>query len=349
MDVKAEAADARRGLDRALGWLEEKPLVVIVAAAAATIGTSMVLASYAGWPHVFHVVHRTRSFAWLIVCFLSELVAYAGYILTVRDMARVEDGADIGIRLSTQAVVGGFGVFAATRGSGGFAVDYWAFRRGGVGRRDALARVLGLGFLEYLMLSIAALLASAVLFAALDGHASLGVTLPSLVAVPIFALAFWATSPGRAERLSRPRAGMIRRTLADSVAGARYVRTLLFSPREHGLGLVGNALYWTGDMVCLWAALQIVDAQITFAKLVLAYSGGYVLTRRALPLGGAGFVEVALTIALVGMGMKFVPALIGVIIYRLFNFWLPIIPALWFMPAIGDLRRRFRAAERRTV
>ena len=131
MDVKADAAQARRGLDRALGWLEEKPLVVILTAAAATVGTSIVLASFAGWPHVLHVVYRGHSWEWLLVCLVSEVVAYAGYVLTVRDMARVDGGEDMSIGRSTQAVVGGFGVFAATRGSGGFAVDYWAFRRVG--------------------------------------------------------------------------------------------------------------------------------------------------------------------------------------------------------------------------
>jgi uncharacterized membrane protein YbhN (UPF0104 family) len=165
----------------------------------------------------------------------------------------------------------------------------------------------------------------------------------------VFAVALWATSPRRVERLSKPREGAVKRRLADSVAGAGYVRRLLTSPREHGLGLVGNALYWGGDIVCLWAALQIVGVNIGAAALVLAYSVGYVLMRRALPLGGAGFVEVALTLALVGMRVKFVPALVGVIIYPLFNFWGPIVPALWFMPAIGELRRRFRAAERRTA
>lgn len=132
---------------------------------------------------------------------------------------------------------------------------------------------------------------------------------------------------------------------AYSVAGAHYVRRLVASPREHGLGLVGNALYWSGDIFCLWAALQIVGAHITVSALVLAYSGGYVLTRRALPAGGAGIVEAALTFALVGMGMRFVPVLVGVIIHRLFNFWLPIVPAVFFMPAIREMRTRFRAAD----
>jgi uncharacterized membrane protein YbhN (UPF0104 family) len=138
----------------------------------------------------------------------------------------------------------------------------------------------------------------------------------------------------------------VRRLVADSVAGAAMVRTLLTSPREHGLGVLGNSLYWAGDIACLWAALQLVGAHPTAAALVLAYSGGYVLTRRALPAGGAGFVEVALTFALTGIGVPLAHALIAVVVYRLFNFWLPIVPALAFIPAIRELRQRFSDAGR---
>ena len=88
-----------------------------------------------------------------------------------------------------------------------------------------------------------------------------------------------------------------------------------------------------------------MEVEISASLLVLAYSGAYVFTRRALPAGGAGVVELALTVALVGMGVRFAPALVGVVVYRLFNFWLPIIPALALMPAIRDLRERFHKAE----
>lgn len=331
-------------------WLDEKPLVVVLAAGGATIGTILVLCSYAGWAPVLHLAFAPHAWAWLIVCLLGEVFAYGGYALTIRDMARVADGEELGLAVSAKVVVGGFGVFAATRGSGGFAVDYWAFRSSGTPKREAVARVLGLGFLEYAMLSIAALLASALLFLGLDGHASKAATLPSLVIVPVAAVAFWATSPTRVRRLSRPRRGAVRRRLANGVAGASYVRRLLTSPREHGLGVLGNGAYWGGDILCLWAALQCIgNDRISVSALVLAYTGGYVLTRRSLPAGGAGLVELALTIALVGMGLNFVPALGGVIIYRLFNFWLPIVPALIVMPAIRDLRLRLRAAERHST
>ena len=136
---------------------------------------------------MFNLVVAPHAWAWLVVCLLGEVVAYAGYALTLRDMARVDDGGDMSLGVSARVVVGGFGVFAATRGSGGFAVDYWAFRATGARRREAVARVLGLGFLEYAILSVAALLASALLFLGLDGRAGLATTLPSLLILPVAA------------------------------------------------------------------------------------------------------------------------------------------------------------------
>jgi hypothetical protein len=46
------------------------------------------------------------------------------------------------------------------------------------------------------------------------------------------------------------------------------------------------------------------------------------------------------------MGLRFAPALLGVVVYGLFNFWLPIVPMLALLPAICDLRERFQRATR---
>ena len=328
--------------------LEDKPLAVVIVAAGATVAVSFLLAQDAGWTRVDHVAYAGHAWAWLLGCLVAEVVAYLGYVLTIRDIARVDDGPDMDVSVSAKTVVAGFGVFAATRGSGGFAVDYWALRKEGASRRDAFWRVLALGFLEFATLGAVALVASVALFLRFDGHASASATLPSLIVLPCFGLAIWATSPKRARRLSRrePGHGRIRRTVGDWIAGARKTRALLASPREHGLGVLGMTVYWAGDIACLWAALKLVGGPgMTASALVVAYSGGYVLSRRSLPAGGAGVVEAALTFALVGMGAAFAPALIAVLIYRLFNFWLPIVPALALMPTIRDLRQRFHYAE----
>lgn len=336
--------ELRAGIRRGYCRLEEKPFVVLSIAAVATFGVAAVLGSHAGWRHLTEVAAERHAWGWLFACLAGEVVAYGGYILTVRDMARVDDGSDLELRASVTAVVAGFGVFAATRTNGGFAVDYWAFREAGASKREAVRRVLGLTFLEYVVLSIGALGASILLYFGLDGRAGEAATFPSLIVVPVLGIAVFLTSPKRAARLSRPRGGRIRRTFADAVAGASNVRSLLTSPREHGLGVVGNTLYWAGDIACLWAALKFVNSHLSLSAIVLAYSGGYVLTRRALPAGGAGVVETVLTFALVAFGVHFATAFTAVLVYRLFNFWLPILPAILLMPKIRELRRRFEGA-----
>jgi uncharacterized membrane protein YbhN (UPF0104 family) len=49
------------------------------------------------------------------------------------------------------------------------------------------------------------------------------------------------------------------------------------------------------------------------------------------------------------VGFPFVRALLGVVVYRLFNLWLPIVPALAVLPDVDELRRDFDEAEREAV
>ena len=310
-------------------------------AASAAIG----LADMAGYTRLTHAVSRLDP-TMMTICFVGQLVAYLGYVLAVRDMARVEDGPRLSFSLTTRTVLAGFGVFAATHAAGGFAVDYWALRRAGLKRRDAISRVLGLGALEYAVLAPAALISAIVLLFGTGGRVQDAMTLPWLLVVPGFLLALWVSSPKRAERLSDPGAGgRIRQAFGHAVAGMWKLRCLATRPRRHGMGVAGVSLYWFGDILTLWAALQVFDADVSTPALILAYATGYVLTRRSLPGGGAGLVEVLMTFALVWVGVPFAPALLSVLVYRLFNFWLPIVPALAVLPTVKSLYYDFRHAE----
>jgi uncharacterized membrane protein YbhN (UPF0104 family) len=70
-----------------------------------------------------------------------------------------------------------------------------------------------------------------------------------------------------------------------------------------------------------------------------------VLTRRTLPFAGAGIVEVLMPLTLVAAGAPFAGAVLGVIVYRIFNLWLPLIPAVAALPLV---RRSFRLEPRFT-
>src|SRR2546429_375013 len=142
--------------------------------------------------------------------------------------------------------------------------------------------------------------------------------------------------------------GRLGQWFAHFAAGLSILRSLLVAPpREHGLGFLGTALYWAGDIACLWGALAFFgNPPLSVPALIVGYSTGYVLTRRSLPAGGAGVVEIALTFALHWVGLPFGRALLGVVVYRLFNLWLPIVPALAVLPDVDELRRDFDEAER---
>jgi uncharacterized membrane protein YbhN (UPF0104 family) len=326
--------------------LERRNALILLVAGALALAAAMGLADMAGYGRLVDAVQDVVP-TWFSVCFGGEVVAYLGYVLAVRDIARLDGGPLLSLRLTMRTVVAGFGVFAATHAAGGFSVDYWTFRRSGLRRREAVARVLALGALEYVVLAPAALVCAVVLLFGTGGHVQHAMTYPWFAVVPGFLAALWATSPKRVDRLSDPGdGGRVRQWFAHLVAGIAKLRSLLSRPRLHGLGVVGVSLYWLGDIACLWAALKIYNAELSTPALVLAYATGYVLTRRSLPAGGAGMVEVLMTFALVWVGVPLAPALLGVVTYRLFNFWLPVIPALAALPAVRRMRRDLRRGEK---
>src|SRR3954453_4970596 len=232
--------------------LERHNFLILLVAGALALAAAMGLADMAGYRALYDAVQDVVP-TWFAVCFGGQVVAYLGYVLAVRAIARVDGGPLLSARLSMRTVVAGFGVFAATHAAGGFAVDYWTFRRSGLRRREAVARVLALGALEYAVLAPAALICAIVLLFGRGGHVQHAMTYPWLAVVPGFLVALWLSSPKRAERFSHPGdGGRVRQWFAHGVAGICKLRCLLMRPTLHGAGLAGVSLYWAGDIACLW-------------------------------------------------------------------------------------------------
>ena len=119
-----------------------------------------------------------------------------------------------------------------------------------------------------------------------------------------------------------------------------HVLKCLFKTK-HLIGPLGTAIYWFGDIVCLWACLKaFTHGTPDIELLLLAYATGYALTRRTLPLAGAGAVEALLPFALSWYSISLAAAVLAVFAYRVFNLWLPILPA-----ALGLRSLRAAAAD----
>jgi uncharacterized membrane protein YbhN (UPF0104 family) len=322
-------------------------VLVVLLSAAVVAGVGAALAASAGAVNVLHRLEHISPL-WLLVCLGAEILAYVGYVFALRETARVDGGPELSYKQTFRVVAAGFGAFFAASASGGFHIDYLAMRNAGASRRQALARVFGLTTLEYVVLAPVAMVAAIVLYAS-DEVPEPSLTLPWLAVIPGFALAIWFSSPKRAHRFRHHEGhGALRRAFGHAVAGLCVARQLLVEPYKHGLGFVGVSLYWFGDILCLWAALEAFGAHIDVLKVLLAYATGYVVSRRSLPAGGVGVAEAMMTFALVWLGVPFAPALLAVFGYRLFNYWLALVPAFAVHATVTELRQGMERAHRET-
>jgi uncharacterized membrane protein YbhN (UPF0104 family) len=292
--------------------------LLIGVGAALAVGAVVGIAWAAGFGRVLDIL-RDANPIWLPVAFGMELLAYVGYVAAFREIARVGGGPRLGLLRTGAIVAAGFGAFVVR---GGFVLDRQALEDAGLEPREARARVIGLGALEYAVLAPAAALAAVILLARGATHPSLGFTLPWIIAVPLgFAAAFAALA-------YRHRVGDEGGWRAVFHHGLDAVHMLgqLGSQARHG-AFLGTMLYWIGDVGCLWASLRVFHNSPDLAALVIGYATGYALTRRSLPLGGAGSVEALVSFALAWTGIPLAKAVLAVCTYRIFNLWLPLLPA----------------------
>jgi uncharacterized membrane protein YbhN (UPF0104 family) len=317
---------------RPMPHLERHPLqhlLLIGIGAMLAIGALIGVAWVAGFDKVIDVGAGV-DWVWLPTALGMEMAAYLGYIVAYREIVRVEEGPVLGMGRAGAIVAAGFGVFIIR---GGFVVDRLALESAGMDARKARHRVLGLGALEYAVLAPAAAVAAMIIVARGTSHPSLGFTLPWVIAVP---LGFAAAILALAYRDRMQGHSGWRNIVSHGLEGLHVLRRLAEQPREHIGAFLGTALYWLGDIACLWACLRAFHETPDLAALLIGYATGYALTRRTLPLGGAGSVEVLVSFALAWTGVPLAAAVLGVTAYRIFNLWLPLIPAVF---GLRHLRR----------
>lgn len=310
----------------------DRPLPLVattVAAAVLFFGALAVMAVIAGWSDVTSRLHVKVSY-WFAVAFAAEVIAFCAYVLAYRAVAAVGHGSRLSVLEATELVAVGFGAFLA---KGGAALDSTALRRSS-SKHEGEIRVLALDALEHAPLAPAACAAAITLLAEGRHKPGLDFTIPWAAFVPLGAVLAYIGVRRRARFEGKD--GW-RGKLGDVLGGIEVLFRLVREWRMHWLGFVGAAVYWAGDVICLWAALQPFDAAPRFAAIVIAHAVGYVLTRRTLPLAGAGIVEILMPLTLVAAGAPFAGAILGVIAYRIFNLWLPLLPALAALPSV---RRR---------
>ena len=117
-------------------------------------------------------------------------------------------------------------------------------------------------------------------------------------------------------------------------------------------GIVGRAVAWAAanwllDAASLWVFVAAFGHRTSVDGLLIAYGLANVLGALPVTPGGLGIIEGVLTPTLVGFGVPGGVAVLGVVSWRVFNFWLPI-PAgglAYLSLRLGGADRRGRRAE----
>jgi uncharacterized membrane protein YbhN (UPF0104 family) len=299
---------------------------IVVTAIAFALMSTAVLAIAAAWGfEAFADAWSDLHFGWLAVTICAELLAIPAYVLAYRAVAHVHGGTTLPVPLAVRLVTAGFGPFAL---GGGFALDRKALYAIGEDERAATVRVLGLGALEWSLLAPAAWVSAVALLVAGDGRPMKSLLWPWAILVPIgFVVGLSYAASGHHKRFARG-SGAGRRSIEFATEGIRILFVLVGSFARYWTAWLGIGLYWILDIGSFYGAVAFVGLHTNLGEIVLAYATGYVLTRRSMPLAGAGTTEVLLTFALHWVGQPVPTSLAAVVVYRLFNFVLLTITAL---------------------
>ena len=303
--------------------LREHQLALTAVAFALAAGAVAGIAAawgFGGFWQVWGHVHP----GWLVLVAGAELLTVPAYALAYRAVASIHGGPALAKPFLMRVVAAGFGPFAP---AGGFAIDRRVLST--ICEDDvATIRVLGLGALEWALLAPATCICAIVLLAAGGDGVMPSVLWPWALAVPVgLAVALWLAAPGRRERIASG-GGQIRRHFGTGLEGIAVLVSLARGPSRRIAAWAGAAAYWALDIAAFYGAVRFAGLSPDIGAVVIAYGTGYALTRRSTPLGGAGVTEVLMTFALHWAGQPVLPALTAVVVYRVFNFVVPTLPAL---------------------
>jgi glycosyltransferase 2 family protein len=309
------------------GWYISGTLILSAAVSvAALLGVIWV----AGWSKIgAGLLHA--DWPWLMVAPAGVIISHLGYSLPYREVARVDQGSDLGGEVTVAMVTTGFGPFSPRSG---FALDARGLRNVGLTKRDAGRRVLALGMIEYAILAPVTFACALYLLRG-HSHAQAGLLPTWVVGVPIGSVAVIGLllcyhHAGRPDTWWSP----VRHPL-DAID-----RTMSIMRSRPGgpLAVAGMSIYWAADVAVLAACMAVFTHDHPGGPaLIVGYATGYALTRRSLPLAGAGAVEALLPFALSWVGYPLATAILAVVAYRVFNLWFAVLPAI---AGLHRLRRR---------
>lgn len=284
---------------------------------------------------------------WLAAALAFELCSIASYVALFHGI-HVPPGSPLRHRdsyLITMAGLAATRLFAAG-GAGGVALTAWALRRSGMERREVAERMIAFLVVLYGVYVTAMLVCGIGLRTGLlPGEEPFGLTVVPAIVSGVTILVFGALAlvpedfDRRVERMAprRPRLARWLRRIALAPASMRGgVRFALRKVAHPDLAMAGSVTWWAFNIAVLWASFRAFGASPPLAVVVQAFFVGMLANLLPIP-GGIGGVDGGMIGAFAAFGVDAGVAVLAVLSYRLFAFWLPTLPGVI---AYFQLRRR---------
>jgi uncharacterized protein (TIRG00374 family) len=312
-----------------------RALLFAVFVVAALAFLYVVLPQLGGFQHTWNRLKGGDSW-WIGVAVVTEILSMASYIAIFQGVA-VPPGSPITWRESYEITMSGL---AATRlfaagGAGGVALTAWALRRSGMPGREVAERMIAFLVLLYGVYMITMVICGVGLYVGLfPGPHPFALTIGpaifgAVVIIVFLALAFvpedFHPRLGALTPHNRRVALWVERMVASPAYLSGGIHLAWRKLRRPEWAMIGTLSWWGFNIAVLYAAFRAFGKPPPVAVLIQAYFVG--LLGNLLPLpGGIGGVDGGMIGALVGFGVSGSLALIAVLVYRLFAFWLPTIP-----------------------
>ena len=301
--------------------------------------------------------HRLEdgSPVWLGLALLFTFGMFGGYVLLFHGVfARVAEGR-LTLRESYQVCMAGL---AATRlfsagGAGGIVLTAWAMRGAGLRRRVVADKTISFLVLTYLVYMVALIVFGYGLrygvFPGPDPFTMtvIPATLALIVTVLGLSIAFVPTDFERRLQtlaLRHGRVGRLAQRLATLPATASSgIRDALAHLRSRDPALLGAFVYWACQIAVLWASFEAFGDSPPLAVLVVAFFVGMLGNLLPLP-GGIGGVDGGMIGAFAAFNVDAGLAVVAVLVYRGFTFWLPTVPGVIAYLQLRKTVERWRGA-----
>jgi uncharacterized protein (TIRG00374 family) len=335
-----EPEDDAEGTPPRLQFTPRNLLVLGGFLAASIAAMYYLLPQLAGLEDTWHRIEDGSPY-WMFLALLLTVGMFGGYVMMFRGVfVRTPDGGPrIGWRESYQITMAGLAasrIFAAG-GAGGLVLTAWALRRAGMAKRLVADKTLSFLILTYFPYVAALIVCGLGLRIGLfPGEAPFGLTVvPAVFAFIALAIGLsialvptdlqrrlggWARRGGRAARVAQQLANLP----ASASAG---MRDALEHVRSRDPALAGAFLFWAFQILVLWAAFRAFGDSPPAAVLVQAFFVGMLGNLLPMP-GGVGGVEGGMIASFVAFGVDGGLAVVAVLAYRAFTFWLPLLPGV---------------------